>query len=149
MFTCDVCGREVDSCHTFHGLKLCFKCSPETFCKNMLPQRNSELLVNSLAEKDKQIVELKKQLEEKEKELKEIRVENYTIKSYRDFLNNQCKNLIKENKKLNRQLKSQPAEIVEKIKGIAIIDVEEYSNDPILYKITEEGLDTILKDYQK
>ena len=50
---------------------------------------------------------------------------------------------------LKKQLKSQPAEIVEKIKETAILDVEEYSIEPILYKITEEELDTILKEYQK
>lgn len=91
---------------------------------------------------------LEKQLEEKEKELKEIRVENYTIKSYRDFLNNQCKNLIKENKKLNRQLKSQPAEIVEKING------EIYTRMVVECKETKYTdinliLNTILKEYQK
>lgn len=50
---------------------------------------------------------------------------------------------------LQKQLQSQPAEIVEKIKEIAIIEDEEYSNDPIMYKITEEELNTILKEYQK
>lgn len=94
------------------------------------------------------IAELQQQLEEKEKELKEIRVENYTIKSYRDFLNNQCKNLIKENKKLNRQLKSQPAEIVEKING------EIYTRMVVVCKETKYTdinliLNNILKEYQK
>ena len=47
------------------------------------------------------------------------------------------------------ELKSQPAEIVEKIKETAILDVEECGIDPISYKITEEELNAILKEYQK
>lgn len=88
------------------------------------------------------------QLSEKEKELREIRVENYTIKSYRDFLDNKCKNLIKENKKLKQQLHSQPAEIVEKIKG------EIYTRMVVECKTTKYSdinliLTNILQEYQK
>lgn len=74
---------------------------------DMLNKESSELLIDSLAEKDKKIAELQ------------------------------------------QQLKSQPAEIVEKIKETAILDVEEYSIEPNLYKITAEELDTILKECQK
>lgn len=49
---------------------------------------------------------------------------------------------------LQQQLKSQPREIIEKIKETAILDVEEYSIEPNLYKITAEDLDNILKEYQ-
>lgn len=99
-------------------------------------------------------LDYQKQLEEKEKELREIRVENYTIKSYRDFLDNKCKNLIKENKKLKQQLKSQLAEIVEKI--YEYLTQEE--NWKQLRKVwlnngeceyLRKSLDTILKEYQK
>ena len=88
---------------------------------------------------EKKIAELQKQLEEKEK----IIQMQQNIKRY------DIGDMLQENIKLKQQLKTQPAEIVEKIREIAIIDVEEYSNDPILYKITEEELDSILKEYQK
>ena len=102
-------------------------------------------------------LDCQKQLEEKEKELREIRVENYTIKSYRDFLGNKCKNLIKENKKLKQQLRSQPAEIVEKIKKefqkhlIDWYEDEENINNELYIDAdwVWEVLDTILKEYQK
>lgn len=94
------------------------------------------------------------QLSEKEKELREIRVENYTIKSYRDFLDNKCKNLIKENKKLKQQLHSQPAEIVEKIKqelGFIINNKERVVCDGSMTgdKYILSVLDNLLKEYQK
>lgn len=98
---------------------------------------------------DQQIAELQKQLEEKEKKLKEIRVENYTIKSYRDFLNNQCKNLIKENKKLNQQLKTQLAEIVEKIKAFYKTSIYDRPNAHTEVSVLLHRLDTILQEYQK
>lgn len=70
---CDSCGREVFSCNIVNGMKFCAKCYQETFGNqqkyiDMLNKESSELLVNSLAEKDRQITELKKQLEEKEKD---------------------------------------------------------------------------------
>lgn len=72
-FTCDSCGREVFGCNIVNGMKFCAKCYQETFGNqqkyiDMLNKESSELLVNSLAEKDKQIAELQKQLEEKEKD---------------------------------------------------------------------------------
>lgn len=155
---CDSCGREVFSCNIVNGMKFCAKCYQETF-GNQQNKESNELLVNSLAEKDRQIAELQKQLKEKEKELREIRVENYTIKSYRDFLDNNCKNLIKNNKRLKQQLKSQPAEIVEKIRKqifnhFNVNNMEEYErlslpNAVFTADVTTEILDTILKDYQK
>ena len=66
-FTCDSCGREVFGCNIVNGMKFCAKCYQETF-GNQQNKESSELLVNSLAEKDKQIAELQKQLEEKEKD---------------------------------------------------------------------------------
>ena len=66
-FTCDSCGREVFGCNIVNGMKFCAKCYQETF-SNQQNKESSELLVNSLAEKDRQITELKKQLAEKEKD---------------------------------------------------------------------------------
>lgn len=58
------------------------------------------------------------------------------------------KSLHKHIAKLKKQLKSQLTEIVEEIKATASREEEEYSSDPVLYKITSEELDTILKEYQ-
>ena len=126
----------------------------EKMNKSLYREKESaeKILRMSSNEQTKEILELQKQLEEKEKELREIRVENYTIKSYRDFLDNKCKNLIKENKKLKQQLQSQPAEIVEKIKeqlySKAISPTGTGVNCVRLYDI-RQILDAILKGYQK
>lgn len=71
--SCDVCNRENVGITWVNGMKFCAKCYQETFGNqkkyvDMLHKENGELLVNLLAEKDKQIAELQKQLEEKEKD---------------------------------------------------------------------------------
>lgn len=100
---------------------------------------NKRELNNILWGMEKELAELKKQLADKEMLLKYGMAE---IKKLQKRIND----IVKRDEKL---IKSQPSEIVEKIKGIAIMELEEYSNDPILYKITEEELDDILKEYQK
>lgn len=91
-FTCDCCGREVYSCNIVNGMKFCAKCYQETFGNqkkyvDMLHKETGELLVNLLAEKDKQIAELQKQLEEKEKRIKELDdwKANYGYTNYEDI----------------------------------------------------------------
>lgn len=121
---CDSCGREVYGCNIVNGMKFCAKCYQETFGET---------------DKDRKIAELQKQLEEKERLLQYGKTE---IKK----LNKRITDIIERDKKL---FKSQPREIIEKIKETAILDVEEYSIEPNLYKITAEELDTILKEYQK
>ena len=64
---CDCCGREVYGCNIVNGMKFCAKCYQETFGNqkkyvDMLHKETGEVLVNLLAEKDKQIAELQKQL---------------------------------------------------------------------------------------
>ena len=108
-----------------------------------------DALHKTIYNQNQQIAELQKQLEEKDKEIETKNSINNLYKATVSLRDNDFKDLVYENNSLKQQLKSQPAEIVEKIKEIAIIDVEEYRNDPILYKITEEELDTILKEYQK
>jgi DNA repair exonuclease SbcCD ATPase subunit len=44
--------------------------------------------------------ELEQKLAEKEKQIEKINIKCYTLESYNNFLNNQCKKLIKENKQL-------------------------------------------------
>lgn len=170
---------------------------------DMLHKESSELLVNSLAEKDKQIVELQekvkkleydngelaslidtmrykdpkinelqKQLEEKEKgtkywhnlyqerdkQFQSVRQRyyllnrlqsNYDKKDKLHLVEMQCLELVEENKQLKQQLKSQPAEIVEKIK--AYYEAPIYNKPEAHTKVSFlfSRLDIILKEYQK
>lgn len=98
-----------------------------------------DALHKTIYNQDQQIAELQKQLEEKKRLLQYGKTE---IKKLHKRIND----IVKRDEKL---FKSQPAEIVEKIKEIADLDVEEYIIEPNLYKITAEELNTILKEYQK
>lgn len=144
MSKCKICRNELKGIETtswFDGL--CEKCWLE---------KNYEKypFKKGIYEKDQQIAELQKQLKEKEKEIEEFK--RIGEKGHlNDLLEDQRKTnriLIKVSEQLLQRLKSQPSEIIEEIKGIAIMDDEEYSSDPILYKITEEELDTVLKEYR-
>lgn len=122
-FNCDVCGREVQGCTLVNGMKFCAKCYQETFGET---------------DKDKQIAELQKQLEEKEKKIEDLKKsKQYFIMNYNHIID-----------KLQKQLESQPAEIVEKIKEFVegnayYYEEEQYAEHIIKY------LDDILKEYQK
>ena len=129
MSKCWYCNNELTTGDSPKHFGICNKCYDEMF-------KSGDAIMRSLTNK---IEELQKQLEEKEKEIRRLDNEKGML------LNNSMK-LLKEK---DDKLKSQPAEIVEKIKETAILDVEEYSIEPILYKITEEELNTILKEYQK
>ena len=140
--SCDVCNRENVGITWVNGMKFCAKCYQETF-GNQQNKESSELLVNSLAEKDRQITELQKQLEEKEKLLQYGMTE---IKKLHKRIND----IVKRDEKL---FKSQPAEIVEKIRKFCLTDhkfkeCEIYlreDNGQTIYSF----LDDILKEYQK
>ena len=124
---------------------------------------DSRMLEQHLKEKDQQIAELQKQLEEKEKEIKrfmsmknreQLVVENEALKDTIAVVLAQKRTLYKSYDELKKQLKSQPAEIVEKIRKsihyypIALLD----SDNELRIKtfgISKEVLDTILKEYQK
>ena len=122
----------------------------------------------------KQIAELQKQLEEKEKEVEKIRelraikddasqcvVVNGVKFSYEQILIIQDMNYNYDMKikNLKQQLKTQPAEIVEKIKEqifnhFNVKNIEEYERLSLLDALftadaVAEILDTILKEYQK
>ncbi len=146
-FTCDSCGREVYGCNIVNGMKFCAKCYQETFGNEQKYKERDELLVNSLTEKDRQIAELQKQLEEKEKIIQmQQNIKRYDIGE-----------ILTENVKLKQQLKSQPKEIVEKIKkGVLKIDkieIKTLDNGYSTLYCDRPGviiiLDTILKEYQK
>ena len=82
-------------------------------------------------QKDSQIAELQKQLEETKQ-----------TGSYQVML--MCQ---KENILLKQQLKSQPKEIVEKIKNICCIE-DKCEDGSFVLGINEKDLDTILKKYE-
>ena len=125
---CDSCGREVYGCNIVNGMKFCAKCYQETFGET---------------DKDKQITELQKQLEEKEKY-------TYTGKEVGEIERKYDEKI----DTLEQKLKSQPAEIVEKIRKsihyypIALLDSDKEPKIKTL-GISKEVLDTILKEYQK
>ena len=147
--SCDVCNRENVGITWVNGMKFCAKCYKETFGNqkkyvDMLHKETGELLVNLLAEKDKQIAELQNQLEEKYADIIALDTDNYSFKQQID--------------NLRQQLKNQPAEIVEKIKQQLIKRLNtiagygRMTTDELSFLIeTEFGsdLDTILKEYQK
>lgn len=87
----------------------------------------------------KQITELQKQLEEKNADIIALDVDNYSFKQQID--------------NLRQQLKTQPAEIVEKIRKELGLKLKYKLNDEVsVLKICNkinEVLDTILKEYQK
>ena len=142
MSKCGICGNELLTGDLHWTIGICNNCynklykSDEQKYVDMLHKETGELLVNSLAEKDKQIAELQKQLEETKQ-----------TGSYQVML--MCQ---KENILLKQQLKSQPKEIIEKIKGqlLAICQIGQYhrSDKMIMnFQAFNNVLDTILKKY--
>ena len=123
---------------------------------------NSLLEIEEILHKqDKQIAELQKQLKEKDEEIEELQ-KDYEFKDkdcainlerFCDALtkNVQLEFLIKD---LQSELKSQPAEIVEKIRKsihyypIALLDSDKEPRIKTL-GISKEVLDNLLKEYQK
>ena len=103
---------------------------------------------DKLVEQQQQIAELQKQLEEKEKY-------TYTGKEVGEIERKYDEKI----DTLEQQLKSQPAEIMEKIKEqifnhFNVKNIEEYERLPLLNALftadaVAEILDTILKEYQK
>lgn len=89
-FTCDVCGRELNTCSIVNGMKFCAKCYQETFGKDN--QQN-------------EIQQLKQQLVEKQNKIDEISKEFvqavHAVYDWRVL----CAEKDKEIKKLNWQLK--------------------------------------------
>ena len=106
-----------------------------------------DALHKTIYNQNQQIAELQKQLEEKKKEIEELKEsKQYFIVNYDHIVD-----------KLQKQLKSQPAEIVEKIKEqifnhFNVKNMEEYESLSLLDSLFTadaviEMLDTILKEY--
>lgn len=115
-------------------------------------------IVDLLEGKDIHIAELQKQLKEKENEIQTKNTINNLYKATLSLRDNDFKDLVYENNLLKQQLKSQPAEIVEKIKEQLIKRLNtiagygRMTTDELSFLIEAEfgsDLDTILKEYQE
>lgn len=105
----------------------------------------------------KQIAELQKQLKGKEEEIQTKNTINNLYKATLSLRDNDFKDLVYENNSLKQQLKSQPAEIVEKIRNLAEKDFdfdtctccgEDVHDDVVLPKSDfNKILDKVLKKY--
>lgn len=176
---CDSCGREVYGCNIVNGMKFCAKCYQETFGETDKDKQIAELqkqlerhnkYFNSfscdnfdefadfistfmLTPHEEQILikDLKKQLEEKEKKIEKLREGISQCEADRKCEQEKKNLAFKELRERSEQLRSQPAEIVEKIKNYKGEYFEWKIGDKIYpaFKITEEDLDNILKEYQK
>ena len=169
---CDSCGREVSGCNIVNGMKFCAKCYQETFgetdkdrkiadleAKLKESETNKQFYFFENGEKGLKIRELKKQLEKKEKLIErlqgvidKLRDKKFAGKTLVEAVNAVYEPLFKnkcdEVEEFKQQLKSQPAEIVEKIKEFVdgnayYYEEEQYAKHIIKY------LDDILKEYQK
>ena len=139
MNKCWYCNNELTSGDNPKHFGICNKCYDEMF-------KSGDTIIRSLTDK---IAELQKQLEEKEKKIRQLDNEKGML------LNNYMK-LLKEK---DDRLKSQSAEIVEKIKEqifnhFNVKNMEEYESLSLIDSLFTadaviDMLDTILKEYQK
>ena len=95
-FTCDICGRELNSCSIVNGMKFCAKCYQETFGKDN-QQNEIQQLKQQLAEKDKEIEDLKEWQEwysmwhkKFQKEIEDLKIELETYRPTKLHGNGQC-----------------------------------------------------------
>ena len=132
MSKCWYCNNELTTGDNPKHFGICNKCYDEMF-------KSGDAIIRSLTNK---IAELQKQLEEKEKLLQYGKTE---IKK----LNKRINDIVKRDEKL---FKSQPAEIVEKIKEQLYSKARSITGTSVncvrLYDI-RQILDTILIEYQK
>lgn len=134
MSKCWYCNNELTSEENQKHFGICDKCYAETESWNTV--------LGTLANK---IAELQKQLEEKEKKQEKT---NKVVKQFQQ----RVKYFRNENERLEKQLKSQPAEIVEKIKVrfLATCQIKQGNDEMIAsFQTFNRCLDTILKEYQK
>ena len=129
MSKCKICGNELKGIETtnwFNGL--CEKCWQEKHYVEYPFKKG-------ISEKDRKIAELQKQLEEKDADIIALDTDNYSFKQQID--------------NLRQQLKSQPAEIVEKIRKEVEKEKDENDLAWVGFKKLDRILDTTLKEYQK
>ena len=119
------------------------KTNDELYCLG-IEQDKTRLVefLNLMNEDWLDLYERNKELEEENQQLKEQIEETKQTGSYQVML--MCQ---KENILLKQQLKSQPKEIVEKIKNICCIE-DKCEDGSFVLGINEKDLDTILKEYE-
>lgn len=157
MSKCWYCNNELTSGDSPKHFGICNKCYDEMF-------KSGDTIIRSLTNK---IAELQKQLEEKEKEIYNYRnylalnneAYNQLLEEYNERISEKKQSHILNDrlgekiKGLENQIKSQPAEIVEKIRKEVGLKLKYKLNDEVcVLKICNqinEVLDTILKEYQK
>lgn len=130
MSKCWYCNNELTGGDNPKHFGICNKCYDEMF-------KSGDAIIRSLTNK---IAEFQKQLEEKERLLQYGKTE---IKKLHKRIND----IVKRDEKL---FKSQPAEIIEKIKDLAGDYFYENSKEDLLLTGSDftEILDTVLKEYQ-
>lgn len=148
MSKCGICGNEILTGDIHWAIGICNNCynklykSDEQKYVDILHKENSELLVNSLAEKDKQIAELKQQLEEKDEEIA------YLTKQVKKF-NNEAQKYFEDaycNDFNNQDKISFAVEQLEKVKEFFLEEHrdEEIDTDYIITKDAGEIADYLL-----
>ena len=100
----------------------------------ILTSVDNESYYATINEYEEEVKELKQQLEEKDADIIALDTDNYSFKQQID--------------NLRQQLKSQPKEIVEKIRNICCVE-DKCEDGSFILGINEKDLDTILKEYQK
>ena len=135
MSKCWYCNNELTTGDNPKHFGICNKCYDEMF-------KSGDAIIRSLTNK---IAELEKQLEEKNADIIALDTDNYSFKQQID--------------NLRQQLKTQPAEIVEKIKKqifnhFNVKNMEQYENLSLIDSLftadaVTDMLDDILKEYQK
>ena len=135
MSKCWYCNNELTTGDNPKHFGICNKCYDEMF-------KSGDAIIRSLTNK---IAELQKQLEEKDADIIALDTDNYSFKQQID--------------NLRQQLKTQPAEIGEKIKKqifnhFNVKNIEEYERLSLLDSLftadaVTDMLDDILKEYQK
>lgn len=165
---CDSCGREVYGCNIVNGMKFCAKCYQETFGETDKDKQIEELQ-NKLAKQLEWIENNKNkakncaiQMNNQAKEITRLKQSNKDLmrviwntkreraKKGREICkaNNYMIAKDKQIAELQKQLKSQPAEIVEKIRNICSIE-DKCKDGSFVLGINEKDLDNLLKEYQK
>ena len=149
MSKCWYCNNELTSGDNPKHFGICNKCYDEMF-------KSGDTIIRSLTDK---IAELQKQLEEKDKLIErlqgvidKLRDKKFAGKTLVEAVNAVYEPLFKnkcdEVEEFKQQLKSQPAEIVEKIKEFVDSNAYYYEEEQYAKHIIKY-LDDILKEYQK
>ena len=139
MSRCWICGKEMTK--TIGGCEQCSDCGVGLDDLVFRTRNNSkDNSLDKFVEKYPTYIEaldiiddLKKQLEEKDADIVALDTDNYSFKRQID--------------NLRQQLKSQPKEIVEKIRNICCVE-DKCEDGSFILGINEKDLDTILKEYQ-